>query len=332
VREKTAKAGSGRKSTTVAVALAHGFSPFEFAVACEVFGVDRSDLGVPWYRFKVCAVEPTPIKAATGFTVETPWGLEALGRADTIIVPPPGRIIEPRPELLEVLRRAHRRGARIVSMCTGAFTLAATGLLDGRRATTHWMHTEELSSRYPDVQLDPNVLYVDDGDILTSAGSAAGIDLCLHIVRLDFGAEIASQVARQMVVPPHRDGGQAQFIELPVRDAVGDGDPFTEVLEWAQAHLDRSLTVEDLARRSAMSPRTFARHFVTRTGTTPRQWLLRQRVLLSQQLLETTDLSVDVVALRCGLGSAANLRSCFQRLVRTSPSSYRRAFRQAEAG
>jgi transcriptional regulator GlxA family with amidase domain len=331
VRKRTAKTIGGRGRHTVAVALSHGFSPFEFGVACEVFGIDRSDLGVPWYRFKVCAVDPPPIRADTGFTVEAPWGLEALRRADTIVVPPPGRIIEPRPELLEVLRRAHARGARIMSECTGAFTLAAAGLLDGRRATTHWMYAEELTRRYPKVKLDPGVLYVDDGDILTSAGTAAGIDLCLHVVRLDFGAEVATQVARRMVVPPHRDGGQAQFIGVPVPDATITGDSFAETLEWAQAHVDEALTVEDLARRSAMSPRTFARRFVERTGTTPRQWLLRQRVLLAQQLLETTDLSVDVVANRCGLGTAANLRLLFQRLVRTSPSAYRRTFREAEA-
>jgi len=316
----------------VAVALSTGFSPFEFAVACEVFGTDKSDLGVPWYHFKVCAADSPPIEAATGFSVNTPWGLEALRRADTIIVPAPETINEPRPELLEELRRAHRRGARIMSMCTGAFTLAAAGLLDGRRATTHWMHAEELSQRYPEVRLDPGVLYVDDGNVLTSAGSAAGIDLCLHVVRLDFGAEIANLLARRMVVPPHRDGGQAQFIDLPVPEVAVGGDRFAGALEWAQAHLDGALTVEELARRSAMSPRTFARHFTGRTGTTPHQWIVRQRVLLSQQLLETTDLSIDVVATRCGLGSAANLRLHFQRLVRTSPGAYRRTFREAEAG
>ena len=177
MREKAAKANGDRGRHRVAVVLSDGVSPFEFAVACEVFGVDRSDLGVPWYRFKVCAVDPTPIRTEMGFTIDAPGGLEALRRADTIVVPPPGEIVEPRPELLEVLRRAHERGTRIISMCTGAFTLAAAGLLDGRRATTHWMHTDELSRLYPKVKLDPDVLYVDDGDILTSAGSAAGIDL-----------------------------------------------------------------------------------------------------------------------------------------------------------
>ena len=330
MRKKAAMAPSARGRHVVAVAVSHGVSPFEFGVACEVFGFDRSDLGVPWYRFKVCAVEPSPITTDTGFTLDAPWGLEALARANTIIIAPPGETTEPQPELLEALRRAHTRGTRIISLCTGAFTLAAAGLLDGRRATTHWMYSKELSQRYPKVQIDSDVLYVDDGDILTSAGSAASIDLCLHVVRLDFGAEIATLLARRMVVPPHRDGGQAQFIDLPVPDMEVAGDRFAQALEWAQAHLDESITVEELARRSMMSPRTFARRFVGRTGTTPRQWLLRQRVLLAQQLLETTDLSVDVVASQCGLGSGANLRLLFQRVVRTSPSSYRRTFREAE--
>ena len=318
----------------MAVALSHGVSPFALGVACEVFGVDRSYLGVDWYRFKECAVDAPPVQTEAGFTVDAPWGLDALARADTIVVPPPGRVTEPRPQLLAALRRAHARGARILSVCTGAFALAAAGLLDGRRATTHWMYAEDLARRFPEVDVDPGVLYVDDGDILTSAGSAAGIDLCLHVVRSDFGAEIATQVARDMVVPPHRDGGQAQFIDTPVPE-IGEGsggDRFAATLEWAQAHVDRPLSVEDLARRAAMSPRTLARRFVERTGTTPRQWLLRQRVLLAQRLLETTDLSVDVVATRCGLGSAANLRAQFQRAVHTSPSAYRRTFRQREAG
>jgi len=331
MREKSAKANGRRRQHRVAVALSSGFSPFEFTVACEVFGIHNSDLGAPWYRFEVCAVDPTPIRAGTGFTVDTPWGLDTVSEADTIIVPPPETITEPRPELLEVLRQAHRRGARIVSMCTGAFTLAAAGLLDGRRATTHWMDAEELSRSYPEVNLDPGVLYVDDDNVLTSAGSAAAIDLCLHVVRLDFGAEVANLLARRMVVPPHRDGGQAQFIDLPVPNVAIVEDRLSATLDWARAHLDATLTVHDLARHSAMSPRTFARHFTERTGTTPRQWLLRQRVLLSQRLLETTDLPVEIVATRCGLGSAANLRIQFQRQVRTSPSAYRRTFREAEA-
>ena len=318
-----------RRRHTVAVVIAHGQSPFEFAVACEVFGIDRSDLfKVPWYRFLVCTADPPPVVAQTGFTIDAPYRLDALRRADTIVVPATGGPTEPHPELLDALRLAHARGARILSVCTGAFTLAAAGLLDGRRATTHWIYAEELARRYPLVQVDPDVLYVDDDNIHTSAGTAAGIDLCLHIVRMDFGAEIANMLARRMVVPPHRDGGQAQFVDEPIRE-VAANDLFAETFEWAQEHLHEPLSVNDLARRSAMSPRTFARRFRATTGTTPHQWLLRQRILLAQRLLETTDLSIDIVASRCGLGGAANLRQHFQRLVRTSPQAYRRAFQRA---
>jgi transcriptional regulator GlxA family with amidase domain len=322
MRKKAAK--------TVAAVILNGVAPFELAVACEVFGIDRSELGVPWYRFLVCAAEPTPIRTSVGFTIDTPHGLEGLREADLIVVPPGhGEGDSPPAALLEELRRAHARGARIMSVCTGAFILAAAGLLDGRPATTHWAHAAELAARYPKIKLDPGVLYVDDGDILTSAGTAAGIDLCLHIVRQDHGAEIANGVARRMVVPPHRDGGQAQFVDQPLPDLPAC-DPFTEALVWVEAHLGDPISVEDLAARSAMSPRTFARRFRATTGTTPHQWLLRQRVLLAQRLLETSDLSVDRIAGRCGLGTATNLRQHFQRLLRTTPNAYRRTFQTAE--
>jgi transcriptional regulator GlxA family with amidase domain len=317
---------------TVAVVVANGQSAFEFAVACEVFGIDRSaELGVPWYRFVVCSPEPSPITTEQGFSINVPYGLEALRHADTIVVPASGRTTPPDPALLAALRRANRRGARIVSVCTGAFTLAAAGLLDGRRATTHWRHAAEFAARFPAVAVDPCVLYVEDGNILTSAGTAAGIDLCLYLVRQDYGAEIANTVARGMVVPPHRDGGQAQFVDRPV-PAVGDLDLFAGTLAWIQDHLDEELTVDELARRAAMSPRTFARRFRAATGTTPHQWLLRQRVMLAQRLLEMTDLPVEAVASRAGLGTATNLRQHFQRQLRTSPQAYRRAFRLEVAG
>jgi AraC family transcriptional activator FtrA len=313
----------------VAVLVGHGLSAFEFAVACEVFGVDRTkDFGVPWYRFAVCSADPSPIKVANGFTLNAPYGLEGVRRADTVIVPAAAEGGRPSPEVLEALQGAHRRGARLVSVCTGAFTLAEAGLLDGRRATTHWRHTEELARRFPEVQVDPDVLYVDDGDILTSAGTAAGIDLCLHIVRLDYGAEIANMLARRMVVPPHRDGGQAQFVQEPVPAEGVLADPFADTLIWVQEHLDEPVSVAQLASRSAMSGRTFARRFRAAHGTTPHQWLLRQRVIFAQRLLETSDLPVEVVASRCGLGTATNLRQHFQRIVRTSPNAYRRAFQQ----
>jgi len=328
VRKKAAiKSGTHRH--LVVAPLADGFSPFEFSVACEVFGFDRSsELGVPWYRFAVCAAGSRTVRSAVGFSATASHGLEMLRRADTVIVPTFEQSVGGDGELHDELRRAHRRGARLLSFCTGAFVLAAAGLLDGRRATTHWEFTEELVRRFPSVHVDPGVLYVDDGDILTSAGTAAGIDLALHVVRQDFGAEVANALARRMVVPPHRDGGQAQFIEAPIPD-VEESDPFPSIFVWMQANLDQALSVPDLARRSATSPRTFARRFRATTGTTPHQWLLRQRVLRAQELLETTDLSIDLIASRCGLGSATNLRQHFQRFVRTSPHAYRNTFTSA---
>ena len=317
------------KRHTVAVVVTDGVSLFELGVPCEVFGVDRSELGVPWYRFVVCAPEPGPVATSAGFTIVATHGLEALARADTIVVTPPGDDVEPPRALLDALVRAHRRGKRLVALCTGALVLAAAGLLDGRPATTHWMHTDELAERYPQVKVDPAVLYVDDGTILTSAGTAAAIDLCLHVVALDFGAEIANAVARRMVIPPHREGGQAQFVETPLTGASPD-DGFSETLQWVQAHLDEPLTVESLAHRAAMSPRTFARRFRDTTGTTPYRWVLLQRVILAQRLLETTDLGVDAIADLCGMATPA-LRDHFQRIVATSPSSYRRTFQRANA-
>jgi transcriptional regulator GlxA family with amidase domain len=311
---------------TVAALVCHGFAPFELAVPCEVFGIDRSDIASPWYRYMVCAAEPPPLRSSIGFTMDTPYGLKEAARADTVIVPAGVGVdqVPPAP-MLDALRAAHKRGARILSVCTGAFVLAAAGLLDGRRATTHWMHTDTLATRYPDVKVDPRVLYVDDGDVMTSAGTAAGIDLCLHVVRLDYGAEVANAVARRMVVPPHRDGGQAQYVDQPIASGPGD-DLLGDLLTWMAEHLDESPAVEDLARRAAMSPRHFARRFRAVTGTTPHQWLLGQRVLLAQRLLETTDDPVELVASRCGFGTAANLRQHFQRIVGTSPAAYRRTF------
>ena len=315
----------------MAVVLADRFSPFEFSVACEVFGTDRSALvGVPWYRFAVCTEETGPVMSSLGFTVSTDQGLAPLRRADTIIVPASADGGAGSAQLHDELCRAHRRGARLISFCTGAFVLAAAGLLDGRRATTHWGWTDELVRRHPSVHVDPDVLYVDDGDILTSAGTAASIDLALYLVRQDHGAEVANAVARRMVVAPHRDGGQAQFIASPVPDMAAS-DLFPDTFAWMQSHLDRPLTVPDLARRSAMSSRTFARRFLATTGVTPHQWLLRQRVLRAQELLETTDMAVDLIASRCGMGSASNLRQHFHRIVRTSPQAYRNTFSSTRA-
>lgn len=301
-------------------------SMFELAVPCEVFGIDRSELSDPWYRHRVAAFVPGPHTTPEGVVVDTPYGLEELAEADTVVIPAPSYAGPPPEDLLEALRAAHARGARLLSVCTGAFLLAATGLLDGKRATTHWMHADELARRFPLVKVDPKVLYIDEGDVMTSAGTAAGIDLMLHVVRLDHGADVANAVARRMVVPPHRDGGQAQFVDLPIPDPERD-EPLAGLLGWMLEHVDEDLSVEQLARRAGMSPRTFARRFRALTGTTPHQWLLGQRILLAQRLLETTDEPVELVARRCGFGTAAGLRQHFGRAVSSSPQAYRRAFR-----
>ncbi|MFN8170221.1 MAG: helix-turn-helix domain-containing protein, partial [Candidatus Nanopelagicales bacterium] len=231
----------------------------------------------------------------------------------------------PGPALADALRAAHARGARLLSFCSGAFALAGVGLLDGKRATTHWGHAAEFAARHPEVEFDPAVLYVHDGDVLTSAGSAAGIDLALYVVRLDYGAEIANLVARDLVVPPQRDGGQAQYISAPMATCP-DSDPLGETLDWALEHLDEPLTLARLAAHATMSSRTFSRRFLAATGTTPHRWLLHQRVAAAQRLLETTDLSIETIAERSGFGSAASLRARFQQTVRSSPQAYRRTF------
>lgn len=311
---------------SVAIVVYDGLSLFEFAAAAQVFGGElAATVGRPWYRTAVCATEIGPVRVDRGFDLLAPHDLRPVARAGTVVVPPTDCPDEVPEAVLAAIRRAHRRGARVLSLCTGALVLARAGLLDGRRATTHWAHCDELRQKYPRVDVNADVLYVDDGDLLTSAGSAASIDLCLHIVRKDFGAEVASRVARQLVVPPHREGGQAQYIEKPLPPAE-ECDLFAETLTWLQEHLDEPLTIDDLAARAAMSKRTFARRFGETVGTTPYQWLLRQRIGLAQRLLETTDLGVESVAERSGFVTAANLRKHFQRLLRTNPQSYRRTF------
>lgn len=319
------RAETANPDRTVAIVAFNGLSMFEFAVAVEVFG-PHDRVAEPWYRVLVCAATPAPVTTDNGLRIEPSHPLDALRDADTVIVPPCDAPHEVPPAVLDALREAHRRGARLVSLCTGTFVLAAAGLLDGRHVTTHWADSAELARRYPAVTVDPDVLYVDDGDILTSAGSAASIDLCLHLVRTDHGATVATHLARDLVVPPYRDGGQAQYIDTPFPEPDG-ADLFAETLTWARQHLDRPITVDDLAARSAMSRRTFARHFQAATGTSPYRWLLHQRIHRAQHLLETTDLPVDAVAARCGLVNAGNLRKHFARLVRTAPHAYRQTFR-----
>jgi AraC family transcriptional activator FtrA len=314
----------------VAVLAYDGLCTFEFGIAVEVFGIPRPEFGVPWYRFEVCALRRGPLRAAGGVTVRAGSGLEALRRAGTIVIPGwPDLDARPPKRLLEALRAADRRGARLVSICSGAFLLGAAGVLDGRRATTHWHYAERLRARFPEVRVEPDVLYVHDGNVLTSAGSAAGIDVALHIVRLDHGAQVANLVARRLVVSPQRDGGQAQYVATPARPASAGG--LAPVLDWAQARLGEPLPVARLARRSAMSPRTFARRFREETGTTPHRWLLHQRVLAAQQRLETTTDSIDEVASAVGLQTAATLRFHFRRILRTTPTAYRRRFFRGDA-
>ncbi|MFC9430672.1 helix-turn-helix domain-containing protein [Streptomyces sp. NPDC056987] len=313
--------------TNVAAVLLDGVHPFELGVLCEVFGLDRSDQGLPVHEFAVVSAEGPVLRTHAGFTIGDLHGIDRLEEADLIAVPAGQEYVNRAypPELLDALRRAVGRGARVLSVCSGVFVLGAAGLLDGRRCAGHWRHAEELARAFPRAVVEPDVLYVDEDPVITSAGTAAGIDACLHLVRKEYGPEVANAIARRMVVPPHRDGGQAQFIERPL--PASPCDTVGEVLGWMERHLDREMTVEQLATRAHMSPRTFARRFQQETGTTPYRWLLRQRVLLAQELLEGTDETVDSVAGRSGFGNAAGLRHHFLRTLGTTPHAYRRTFR-----
>lgn len=305
---------------------------YELSIPCTVFGKPQPDLADPWYDLRLCGTrEPGQGGPAggAGLSLHTRYGLADLVGADTVIVPSvpdpcvdEGRPLEP--ELIAALRLAHAAGARMVSLCTGAFALAEAGILDGRRATAHWMHTAQLAERYPKVRVDDSVLYVDDGDVLTSAGLTAGLDLCLHLVRRDLGAHVANQLARRMVVPAHRPGGQAQFIDQPM--PATDDRGLAPVLDWARVRLDQPLTVDDLAQQAAMSPRTLYRRLRAATGMTPLQWLLNQRLRRAQGLLESTDLPIARIGELSGLGTANNLRHHFLKQIGVSPSDYRRAF------
>lgn len=313
---------------TVAAVVFDGLAPFEFGVVCEVFGIDRTDDDVPSFDFRVCGPEAgRPVTLSVGASVVPERGLDGLDDADVVIAPAMA-IRDVYPEaVLDALRRASARGAILVSVCSGAFVLAAAGLLEGRRVTTHWKHAAELKRRHPSLDIDPDVLFVDDGDVITSAGTAAGIDACLHLVRREHGAAVANAIARRMVVPPQRDGGQRQFIERPVPQCTGDG--LAEILDWMTEHLGDQHSVRDLADRAHMSERTFARTFVAQTGTTPVQWLTAQRVAHAQSLLEETRLDVEEIARRCGYASGALLRHHFRRAVGISPAEYRQSFRFA---
>jgi len=326
------RAGSGRhraarpKHHQVGLVVYNGVATFELGVACDVFGTNPVETGdVPWYQLAVCGAGRGPITVDVGFQMEPSFGLDRIRRVDTVVVPPTDCVEGVPSEVFDELRRAHSRGCRIISLCTGAFVLAEAGLLDGRRATTHWSECDDLARNYPAVTVDPGVLYVDEGDILTAAGSAASIDLCLHVVRQDYGAEVATRLARDMVVPPQRDGGQAQYIDAPM-PVFEPSNLFADTIAWAQEHLSEPLSVDDLANRSAMSPRTFARRFLSTIGTTPHQWLQGQRVRLAQRLLEMSDLPIEAVAQSSGFCTAGNLRKHFSRTMHTSPQAYRRTF------
>ena len=308
--------------SVVAVVLP-GVAPFELGVVCEVFGIDRRDTGGPTFEFTACTPTPGRVAMKTGLDLVVDRGLDAAADADLVVMPAYGDDTEVPEVVLEVLRDAERRGAWVLSVCSGAFALARAGLLDGRRCTTHWMYTDTLAARYPKAEVDPSVLYVEDRGVVTSAGTAAGIDACLHLVRRELGAVAAAQIARRMVVPPHRDGGQAQFIETPLPI---EADTLAPLLAWMTEHLGEEQPVPDLAARALMSERTFARRFRAETGTTPAAWLVRQRVLRAQELLERTHAPVEEIARDCGFGTAAVLRHHFSRTLGTSPLAYRRTF------
>jgi transcriptional regulator GlxA family with amidase domain len=318
--------------STVAALVLPEVSPFEFGTICEVFGIDRSTEGVPPFELRVCG--PTagePVSSTVGMSVVPDHGLDGLRGADLVAVAATRQRSFPEP-VLEALREAAAAGSTMLSVCSGAFVLGAAGLLDDRHCTTHWINVDELRERYPRARIDPDVLFVDDGNLITSAGTAAGIDACLHLVRRELGSAIVNVIARRMVVPPQRDGGQRQFVEQPVPRSSSDG--LAPVLDWALDHLEVEHSVTDLARRARMSDRSFARRFVAETGTTPHRWLTLQRVLRAQRLLEDTDLGIDEVAERSGFGGGALLRHHFRKVVGVAPADYRRTFavRGAVAG
>lgn len=327
----TPSSGAEPHCGTVAVLAFEGMAPFEMSSVVEIFGLPRPELGIPWYRLSVCGETREPMRVVGGFSITVEHGLDVLASADTVIVTAvPDIRGDASPALVEALRTARARGARIVSICSGAFALASAGLLDDRVATTHWKYADLLAARYPRVRVDPDVLYVDGDDILTSAGSAAGLDLCLHLVRKDHGARVANAVARRLVVPPHREGGQAQFIQAAVGEVDAD-DGIGRSMAWALEHLAEPITVAGLAARAHVSQRTYLRKFSAQTGTSPVRWVLAQRIAASLSLLEDTSASVEEVGAAVGFESPVTFRHHFGRAMGTSPSAYRRMFRTTVA-
>ncbi|MFU8852850.1 helix-turn-helix domain-containing protein [Micromonospora sp. SL1-18] len=310
----------------VAVLAYAGAGSFDYVTVNEIFGVDYSDRFGSWYRTRTCGLVPGPVDLDGGVTVQAPHGLDEAERADLLIVPGWTKEREVPPQaLLTTLRRAYRRGARIMSICTGAFVLGHAGLLDKRRVTTHWAQAPLLASLFPAAAVDPRALFIDDGRILTAAGMSAGIDLALHVVRGDFGADAAAALARRLVLAGYRSGGQAQFVDTPLNP--DPGDPLPDLLDWLRQHLAQRWSLHSLAARVHMSPRTLARRFQRLTGMSPHQWLARERILAAQRLLETGDESVEQIAARTGIGSASNLRYSFRRELGISPQAYRARFR-----
>ena len=309
---------------SVAVPVLDNVFAFELGLICEVFGLDRPDEPeLPTFDFAVCTPRPGPVRTMSGFGLDVAHGLERIATADLVAVPAIHRDTPVPDELVTALRAAHDRGARVMSVCSGAFVLGRAGLLDDRDCTTHWSYADELARRFPRARVNSDVLYVDCERVLTSAGTAAGIDAALYLVRQEFGERVANRLARRMVMPPHREGGQRQYVDRPVPI---EADTLTETLSWMTEHLDADLTVDELAQRAHLSARTFARRFRSETGTTPHHWLTGQRVLAAQRLLEETEQPVESVADLVGFGSAAVLRHHFSRRVGTTPTDYRRTF------
>jgi transcriptional regulator GlxA family with amidase domain len=304
-----------------------GVVAFDLAAPAQAFTVAVSAGGEPHYEFSTCSLDGGELTSTTGFGVVPAGDVSLLERADTIVVPAYFDVFSAPPaKAIEALREAAERGARVISVCTGAFALAHAGLLDGRRATTHWAFAEEMAARFPTVTVDAAALYVDEGAVMTSAGLSAGIDLCLHVIRADCGAAVGERVARHMVAAPHREGGQAQFIERPMATADATPSSLEKTRRWAAERLHEPLDVAAMARHASVSPRTFARRFRGETGTTPLQWLLNQRVQEARRLLEETDLPIDAIAWQAGFGTAASLREHFRRATATTPTAYRRSF------
>lgn len=316
-----------RRRIRVAVIAFDGITPFHLSVPCLIFGGNQQDPGVAPFEVRVCAADAGTMQTTGGFSIATDYDLSALRNADLVVMPSwHDDCRDAPPSLLDALRRAHARGAAVAGLCLGAFPLAQAGLLNGKSATTHWECVDTLAERYPEVRVDRDVLYVDEGDVLTSAGVAAGLDCCLHLLRKFSGAEVANRRARRLLIAPHRQGGQAQFIDRPLPITNTDGR-LSRILEWLPRHLEQSHSIESLAKRAAMSPRNFTRHFRQTTGTSFKQWLLNQRLAHARRMLETTDASIDLVAEESGFGTAISLRQHFRAALKLSPSVYRKQFR-----